>query len=190
MPSSHPRTATARFALRAATADAHDRVDALFSQCDLTGRAGYGAFLQAQAAAFLPIERAIDASDWGDAVPDWPARRRGALLLGDLAALGLPVPDANSTRAGPLAGTEAILGTVYVLEGSRLGGAVLVRAVPPGWPRAFLGAADPALWRGLIELLDRNLQNPAQLELAATAARKAFDMFVTSARQLAADIDG
>lgn len=51
---------SARFALRAATSEAHERLDALFSRFDLGDRADYSEFLLAQAGAFLPVGAALD----------------------------------------------------------------------------------------------------------------------------------
>ncbi len=51
---------SARAALRARTAAEHERVDRLFSNFTLGEGGSYRRFLLAQAAAFLPIESALD----------------------------------------------------------------------------------------------------------------------------------
>ncbi|SOB87225.1 heme oxygenase [Sphingomonas guangdongensis] len=162
----------ARAALRAATADDHERVDAAFARFDLTDRRGYAAFLSAQAAAMLPIEAALDAAP---VTPDWPLRRRAHLLRADLAALQTSVPPPLDPP--PFAGEPALLGALYVIEGSRLGGAMLVRSVSPDLPRSFLAAHDSRLWRDLLDLLDRRLADEEQLAVAAAAARSVFALF-------------
>ena len=50
---------SAHAALRAATADAHERVDGLFSRFDISDPIGYRRFLTAQAVAYLPGEAAL-----------------------------------------------------------------------------------------------------------------------------------
>ena len=168
-------TDTARATLRGATAAHHDRVDAVFSRADLTTRAGYGRFLMAQAAAHLPVERALSEAGAADVLPDWAERQRAPLIIADLAALGLTPPD---TGAGPAFATPAaVLGGVYVLEGSRLGGTLLKRSVGEGMPTAFLGAADSALWRRLLATLDAALDSGAQRQEAVAAAVRVFDAF-------------
>lgn len=170
-----------RTILRAATGGHHDRVDALFSRADLTTRAGYGRFLQAQAAAHLPVERALDAAGAGKVLADWSQRERAALLRADLAALDLPVADGDT---GPrYDNPAAILGGVYVLEGSRLGGTLLKRSVAEGLPTAFLGAADSAAWRGLLAHLDTALDSGDKRDAAIAAAQQTFKMFEAAGRQ-------
>ena len=170
-----------RLRLREATAPDHEQVDAAFSRFDLGTRAGYIAFLQAQAAAFLPVERAIEDNDVAAILSDWPARRRSHLLTADLAALGAK-PD-GGIAAPPLPSSSAVLGAVYVLEGSRLGGRLLARSVPAELPRSFIGSGDPALWRRLIEALDKAIATEEQMYAATVAARAVFACFSQGARR-------
>jgi len=115
---------TARFRLKAATAAAHERLDACMSRYDLGCRVDYGAFLQAQARAFIGVEAALDAACADTYLPDWRERRRSDALRADLGLLGLDVPEPALV---PTFREEAeLLGAIYVLEGSRLGAAVLV----------------------------------------------------------------
>ena len=173
---------TARTALRAATSTDHDRVDRLFSQFDLASAEGYRLFLAAQATAHLPIEEALNKSDASRIVPDWPARRRGHLLEADLAELGLSVPPPVDSPT--LADAEAVLGAVYVLEGSRLGGALLKRAIPAGAPSSFLGADQPpGAWRKLLALLDECLYEPRRLQAASRSAKQIFERFEIAGRR-------
>ena len=170
---------TARHALRAATAAHHDHVDRAFGAFDLTTRSGYTHFLLAQAHAFLPVEVAIDAADPHDFLPDWPARRRSAALLADLRALGR-TPEIEAP--GPLfRNREEILGAIYVLEGSRLGGRMLARSVPTDLPRSFIGSTDGGMWRNLIEVLDKLLISEDQLKSASDAAKRVFALFQAGA---------
>lgn len=170
-----------RLALRDATADLHTRVDQAFSQADLTTRDGYGRVLTAQAAAHDAVERALDLGGAAEVLADWPKRRRSALLHSDLRELGIVPP--VSLPSPPFEGMAALLGGIYVLEGSRLGGALLKRSVPADLPRAFLGAADSAAWRSLLQTLDQRIVNNDELQRAIDAARQAFLLFERSGRQ-------
>jgi heme oxygenase len=166
----------ARAALRAATAAEHDRVDAVFGRLDLARREDYRLFLLAQAAAFLPVERALEDAGAQGVVHDWSERRRAHLLVQDLGALGVPLPAPEP--APVFAGTAETLGAVYVLEGSRLGGAMLRRGVAADAPQAFLAAPQhKGSWRKLLELLDDRLYETAAIETAVGAARKTFLCF-------------
>ncbi|WP_234419215.1 biliverdin-producing heme oxygenase [Sphingomonas sp. EC-HK361] len=183
---------SARSALRHATSADHERVDAAFSRFDLASRDGYGAFLVAQAAAHLPVEAALDAAGVARVLPDWPQRRRGDRLRADLAAMGLE-PAAAEPAAGAciqalsaaLADEAGMLGAVYVLEGSRLGGVLLRRSVPDGLPVTFLEAGDSAAWRTLLVTLDERLCSEQDINLAVSAAARVFAVFEASGRSVA-----
>jgi heme oxygenase len=166
---------SARAHLRAATAEAHERVDGLFTGYDLSDLAQYGDFLVAQAAA-LPAEAAISRGDVGTILPDWTARLRAALLLADLDELGRTAPPLLPAPA--LTNPAALLGAAYVLEGSRLGGAYLRRAVPKELPVRFLAAPQPrGAWRDFLAMLDRELAGDAALHGAMQSALAMFGLF-------------
>lgn len=167
---------TARAALRAATAAEHERVDTLFSRYNLEAASGYRLFLLAQAAAFLPVEAALDSAGAGGILGDWPLRKRTALLAADLAALG-------ETPPPPLAAPEfdtpaATIGGLYVLEGSRLGGALLKRTIPDSLPKSFLDAPQPrGSWRKVLDQLEVFLYRTDLIDEAAESARQVFQRF-------------
>lgn len=177
-----PARRSARFVLRDATAAWHERVDAVFSHPDLADRDAYGRFLSAQAAAHLPVEQALEIGGIGEVLADWPDRRRADLIRADLAALGLSLPPLEP--APPLAGVPALLGAAYVLEGSRLGGALLARSVADGLPVSFMSAARPAAWRDLVAILDAALLTREDNAAAISAACGVFALFERSGRRM------
>ena len=168
---------SARDVLRQSTAAEHGRVDALFSRFDLGEREGYVRFLQAQAAAFIPMEDAIDLANAAAMLPDWPGRRRAHLLRADLSDLSVTPPEPFA--AIRLSTCKAsLLGAIYVLEGSRLGGALLKRGVADGLPQRFLDARqDAGSWRTLLKSLDEFLIRPNEFAAAVAAARDVFACF-------------
>jgi heme oxygenase (biliverdin-IX-beta and delta-forming) len=174
------RPRSPRLALRAATAAAHARLDDLLSTLDLGHPAGYAAFLLSQAPAVAAVERALDEAGAARWLDDWPGRRRWPALVQDLAALGLAPPPA---APGPvLSGEAEVLGAAYVLEGSRLGGALLLRSVPAGLPAAFLRPGNPADWRAFVSLMDKRLSSDTRLADAVPAALAVFTLFEQCAR--------
>ena len=171
--------------LRVATRAAHDRVDALFSDLDLGDPADYRCFLTAQAAAFLPVEAALDAAGAAASFPDWPQRRRSDLLRADLKALGLAIPAARSVSFGS---APAVAGGAYVLEGSRLGGAVLACSVAPGLPCSFLTAPQSAgQWTKFLAALEQLLASCVHRQEAVAGAGCVFDLFADAARKAMKD---
>ena len=173
----------ARAALRAATAEEHRKVDAAFSRFALSTEAGYRGFLLAQAEAFLPVEKALDEAGAAAVLPDWPQRRRGDLLRADLAALTVTLPEPFSDPDF-ISGKASMFGAIYVLEGSRLGGAVLKKTVPGHFPRRFLEARQAAgSWRIFLQALDDLLIRPGDLDAAIMAAKEVFARFEQAARR-------
>lgn len=170
---------TAHAALRAATRAAHDQVDAAYAQWDLKDRDDYAAFLRAHATAFVPVEAALGAAGIDAHVADWRERQRTSLLLADLADLGiaLPAPDPFD-----FANPAEMLGGAYVLEGSRLGGAMLRKSVAPDLPTRFLSPSSrTGHWRDFLAMLEHSLISDVQRNQAVVGAHKVFDQFLRAA---------
>lgn len=163
--------------LRAATADDHERLDATFGRFDLADRHAYRRFLAAHARALAPVEDAIRRS--GDTVGWQP---RAPLAEQDLADLGAEMPPPMTLDAPP---TPARLwGMRYVVEGSRLGGAMLSRQVGVGLPAAYLGAHHgKGEWRHFLDTLEAkgDAGGPGWQAEAVEGAREAFALFARSA---------
>lgn len=168
---------TARFALKAATDDAHRALDDRLSRLDLANRSDYRRFLLFQGRAVPPLEGALAAAGLDALVDGWSACRRTDALASDLKALGDAVP--QPAQAPSISGTGDLLGMAYVVEGSRLGGRVLAQQVGAGFPSAFL-TADPlyGTWPSLIAVLERGLYSDALLGEAKDAARRCFALFM------------
>lgn len=167
---------SARAALRDGTRAAHEALDAHFAALDLSDRGDYATFLLAHAAAFLPVEAALTEAGAARLFPEWREMVRGAWLVEDLAAMGLSIPD---TVAPPLLPDDAaICGAAYVLEGSRLGAAVLRKGIGDGLPRAFLDH-DPALrWPQFVAEIERLLEEDVDRSCAVASANAVFACFL------------
>jgi heme oxygenase len=172
---------SARLTLRSATRPDHDAVDAAFSRYDLSTLAGYGQFLTAQARVFGAVEASVEAGGVRLLIKDWPLRCRADRLSTDLEQLGIrPGPSVPVPSFSDAAG---ILGAVYVLEGSRLGGTLLSRALPAGAPARFLSSEDNGPpWLALVELINRRLTSAPELDTAVAAARSVFQAFLAAAQ--------
>lgn len=142
-----PDSWSAHDVLRAYTAPAHARVDRAFSRFDLTRQESYVLFLQAHGRVLPPLEAILGHSG----LPCW--RPRTGCLRRDLAAFGrdLPAPcDVSRTSD-----TARKFGLLYVIEGSRLGGRLLLRSVDPGFSSHYLSAVhEPGEWRAFTDALD------------------------------------
>ena len=165
--------------LRDATAAAHRELDAQLSSFDLTVLTGYRRFLQASAGALLPLEAALVAAGVTDIFPDWPERSRSAAITADLGRLRSAAPSPVSVL--PLT-PGGLLGTMYVLEGSRLGAKFLLKEVAE--------AADPRisaatlylrhgtgkrLWQSFLAKLESEACDEVEVIAAARMAFAAFE---------------
>ncbi|MBY8822390.1 biliverdin-producing heme oxygenase [Sphingomonas colocasiae] len=166
--------------LREATRDEHDAVDRAFGSLGLESRTHYARFLRAHARILPAVERAADPATL---LPGW--RGRTADLAADLAALDIATPE--SLPFSGLPGAAARWGAIYVIEGSRLGGAMLARGVPVDLPKAYLSAVHgPGGWRRIQAMIDAAADGAGALwhADAIDAARATF-----SAYRLAATIE-
>ncbi|MEJ7932268.1 biliverdin-producing heme oxygenase [Ramlibacter sp. AN1015] len=123
--------------------------------------------------------------------PWFEAHRRGAWARDDLQVLG-------AARCAPAASPEieldspaAALGSLYVLEGSALGGQVIARTLrdhlqltETTGARYFAGrgARTGPLWRAFCEQFEAQVQQPAEVEAACRGARQTFGALIRQFR--------
>ena len=162
--------------LRAATRVDHEAVDGAFGHFALGTREGYIDFLTAHA-RILPLAERLIRPD--ALVENWRGRTKA--LMEDLHTLGGEAP-AELDFALP-EGEAARWGALYVIEGSRLGGAVLAKMVPDYLPAAYLNARHPqGAWRALLERLDEADAGSAWREEAERGAKAMFGAYLDAAR--------
>ncbi len=173
---------SARRILRTATAHLHAEVDARFAGSFDGSLADYTGFLSAMAAVLLPLERALERASVHMTVPDWDERRRAFLLLDDLQGLGATPP--RELDPPSVEGEARQLGVVYVLEGSRIGGKLLLRRAL-GHPdarvrtatRYLSHGAGRDLWSSFLLRLESSPAVSSAPDEAVAGARAAFALF-------------
>lgn len=170
-----------RSLLKEATASDHERLDGLLAAFDLQTLAGYRRFLEINAAVLTPLESALVAGGVDELLPDWERRTRSEAILADLAAIG---GTAQPLAQPHLDSTFDLLGTLYVLEGSRLGAAYLIKHVKRSTdPRvsnatAYLGhGAGLKLWPSFVALLENYADELADPKAIVQPAKRAFELF-------------
>jgi heme oxygenase (biliverdin-IX-beta and delta-forming) len=111
---------------------------------------------------------------------DFPARRRSSLLAQDLAVLGHPAHLDHPIRLD-IHTSGAAFGALYVLEGSTLGGRVILKALKlRGASLVGLGFLDPYgnrtgdRWRSFLAILEREIKSSDQKAEAVTGALNTF----------------
>jgi heme oxygenase len=194
--------------LRESTRAAHDAAEETAGMCRLMAgeldEAGYAGLLLAQLALFREWER--ERGDWLAGLREWNYVSRAALLEADLAAVDSiahrvgsyqaaaalgerpvgahEVRDAfpRNTSTGTHPDPAACWGELYVIEGSALGGRIIVRRLRELYPRLShgfyaIGEDKPPAWRRFQGLLDANLVDEASQATAVAAARAMFARF-------------
>jgi heme oxygenase len=175
--------------LRAATWTSHQRLE---KRLDIKARfaspAAYRGHLVQMWGFCAGLEQKVAPDAFGDALTDYPRRRKLPLLTRDLAALGCDalslesLPRCESLPACP--DTATAFGCVYVLEGATLGGRTLLPLVQKSMGltaesgAAFLssyGEAVTDMWRSFGAALDTWCATPVRRDLAAAAAVATFD---------------
>jgi heme oxygenase (biliverdin-IX-beta and delta-forming) len=170
--------------LKLVTAAAHVGLErVLASRGYFDGRLGYVEYLQRFLAFHEEAEQALDAADAGRFLPDWHERRRAHQARADLLSMG--ASDGNFERVSgflpqPI-GHEQVLGIAYVLEGSTLGGAFLLRQLASlgicarrgGSYLAGYGNHRGQMWQRFIATLEQ-AQSRVCVESVASAALASF----------------
>jgi heme oxygenase len=187
-PVSDFRGASVIAALRRGTEAAHADLEQRVSLGHiLATRTSYTAFLGRMLGVFAPLEPVLEL-----ALRDWPAlalveRRKTPLLLADLRALGLSAGEiAGLPRVAALAHVEdeaTALGTLYVLEGTTLGGKLIAReaearlGIAPANGGSFHAAYGQAVgqrWRELVAVLEGAAEAGQDPDRMVTGAQDAF----------------
>ncbi len=189
-------------ALRRATAGKHDEIEALLQLAPASDGLPFTLGMDRYAAVLEGFDRFLSA--WEPrllrALPEplrdaFRARSRHAFLRQDLQALSAHLPSRRETpredgaaMALALPDQAAALGSMYVLEGSALGGQVIARALRQAHGldaeqavRYFSGhgAETGRLWREFRDLLSLELDDdPAGTQRACRAAVDTFDALI------------
>ena len=186
--------------LKLATSAAHANLESLLARRGyFDSRERYIGYLQRFLAFQNEAECILNAALATMIIPDWKERRRAHLARADLQVLGategsLPV---SCGRLPVMALPEQILGIAYVLEGSTLGGAYLLKQLAPlgitathgGSYLASYGSHRGQMWQRFITTLEDAYARRANVESVTSAALAAFSaarFYLTEAEEAAA----
>jgi heme oxygenase len=180
-----------RSRLRQVTQDLHRSAESHFRLHDRTwNRDLYSALLQRLWGFHAPLEESLMRLDWRGSAIAMDTRRKRALLEADLLYLGMdPVgvsQIATCRELPPMAHLHDGLGALYALEGSTLGGQVILRTLqaqldisPLAGGRFFAsyGPGIGAMWRRYLEVLEDAGKAPHAAEAIERAALQTFAAF-------------
>lgn len=178
--------------LRHATRDEHERteraVERRFFGSGEMGRGDYVDLLAAFLGVYCPLERRLAPASRRH-LPSLPFQRRTKRLERDLRALGLSdetieaLPTLGEDSLPALRDRPAVLGCLYVVEGSQLGHRVLWKRLRPALDApareadAFLGVPAERIrtrWKRFQQVFDQNMSADRALSSAVGTARATF----------------
>ncbi len=176
--------------LRSATHSHHAELENMLALTGPHSRRRYEQVLQGFQ-AFVPTWENRVAAALPTHLQGWFApRRRSALIATDLAALGAaPAAEvAPSAQALHLGSLPRALGSLYVMEGSTLGGQVITRhlaeslQLSPQHGAAYFyghGRETGPMWKDFLARLSAELPTDAGAEQAAAGAADTFAALIT-----------
>lgn len=173
--------------LREGTRSLHARVE---TSVDLMGRCstldGYRGLLVRMLGLYIPLEAALGRLDWHGTAIDLEERSKLRLLRADLAALGGPDHVPSPTVVPHLPTLAAGFGCLYVLEGSTLGGQLILRHVSASLGVGAAGGASffasygprlGAMWQSFGRAATAHCEDAPRIEEAVSAAIATFESF-------------
>lgn len=183
--------------LRTQTRDLHRRIETNPHHRSLADgtmtRDGYRLMLEKMYGFVAAFEaQAALRGEWKDFGYDFAARQKSSAIVEDLVVLGNTLEEVVCLPRAELqleeASFERVLGHLYVLEGSTLGGQILARAALTRWgARRGTGAAYFNFYDASVR--ERWAETQELLSLAATSSAKEAAI-VEGARQAFSNLDG
>lgn len=182
--------------LRASTRDEHDRIERVLRLTEPMPLARYATVMAGFDAFLAAWEPRIRASLPARLHPWFDARRRSAFARADLAWLRnearieQPSVAASTVLALPLADLVDALGSLYVIEGSALGGRVIAPLLQrdmnlgrDAGARYFhgFGADTGAMWQDFRRLAAAEIgESPGAIAQACLSARRTFEALIAT----------
>jgi heme oxygenase len=170
--------------LRKHTTVAHQQLEKLVvSQLKtIRNKEDYASLLKIFYAYFNCLEQAIRPYISDEVLPDYAERRHAISLANDIKGLGEILTGLPEVTVPPIDNTVKALGALYVMEGSIMGGTIIIQmlarcGVTDGisFFRGY-GSETGAKWASFVSVLDRYINEDSEQE-AIEAANQTFSNF-------------
>ena len=145
--------------------------------------ADYADFLKHFYAYFSKVEHAIAPYITAQLLPDHAERRNSVYLKNDIEELGFDVTELPAATAPKIANTLEALGALYVMEGSIMGGPIIVKMLEKGGITKGVsffsgyGEATGIMWGKFVAVMNEKAVNEDDEALAIQAADDTFNQF-------------
>jgi heme oxygenase len=143
----------------------------------------YAELLRFFYAYFNHVEKAIDRFITPAVLPDYKDRRNSAYLKNDIEALGGNTNNLPVTTVPDIHMTLQALGALYVMEGSIMGGPIIVQMLSKAGIHEGLsffsgyGADTGQKWGAFVSILNQQANNEQDEALVIDAANATFNHF-------------
>jgi heme oxygenase len=176
-PKAKPAIGIVHRALRAATRNDHAWIDRMLLPFNLNRTEDYRTFLNIHFAALVTLQ-----ADWRQQdCEDFEQMLRR--VQGDLDTLGCTTIASRIPHGTPVS-TPKGLGIAYVVRGSRLGSAVLRRAIVSDLPTSYLDFVPVLSWAEFLVELESIAGDADGRDDAIRSARSTFNVFVTEFKRI------
>jgi len=171
--------------LRESTAAQHRELEAWVEPARrFASRESYAAYLREIHVLFVKFETALAALPWATIGFDFESRRKAPMIARDLEFFGQAVPEISGERV-TFDSLASGFGCMYVLEGSTLGGQMILAQLEKRGITAETGGAFFAcyrertqpMWKAFKEAATAYCTNESRQAEAETAARETFAIY-------------
>ena len=171
--------------IKEATKTAHQQLEVLVVKRlkAIRNNADYANLLKHFYAYFSKVEQAIAPFISAEVLPDYPSRRNTLYLKKDIEALGATTDELPIAQAPAVADTVSALGALYVMEGSIMGGRIIVQMLEKAGITTGVsffsgyGEATGQMWQRFTEVLNRHAPTEEDQVRAIAAANATFTQF-------------
>lgn len=149
----------------------------------IRSNADYADLLKHFYAYFSYIETAIKPFITAEVLPDYSQRRNSGYIKADILELGGDMTDLPYTTVPKIENTVQALGALYVLEGSIMGGSIIVKMLEKGGVTKGVsffsgyGEATGMMWGNFVAVLNAQAKTAQDEEQAIVAANETFKHF-------------
>ncbi|MEH3114611.1 biliverdin-producing heme oxygenase [Pedobacter terrae] len=149
----------------------------------IRNHADYADLLKHFYAYFSHIEETIKPYITESILPDYAQRRNSAYIKADILELGSDISELPYTTVPKIENAVQALGALYVLEGSIMGGSIIVKMLEKvGVSKGVsffsgYGEATGMMWGNFIAVLNNQAKTEQEEEQAITAANETFKHF-------------
>ncbi|WPV01778.1 biliverdin-producing heme oxygenase [Mucilaginibacter sp. cycad4] len=171
--------------IKEATKEAHQQLEKKVVQKlkAIRSNQDYADLLRHFYAYFNHLEKVIAPFITVDVLPDHAQRRNSSFLKSDIEALGGDINSLPETTVPEINNLIQALGALYVMEGSIMGGSIIVQMLAKGGITggvSFFSGYGPAtgqMWGAFISILNASAANDEEETTAAHTANDTFNHF-------------